>query len=83
MKKKVLLALVLALIFVGCAREEQEVYSYQGKTYSASELSRETREWLKYYNSLSEDEQKCISMVPPELIDSVPGTAVETNAASS
>lgn len=56
---------------------------YMGRFYQASQLSEETLGWLRHYNSLPEEDQLKISMVPPELIE--PGSrrediCVETEA---
>lgn len=41
--------------------------SYEGRDFDRATLSKETVKWLKWYNSLSEEEQQMISYVPSEL----------------
>lgn len=65
------LALVLA-VTVAFASEPKDPKSdtveFHGQTFSRSELSQETLDWLDWYLSLSEEGQLSVSMVPPELI---------------
>lgn len=41
---------------------------YEGRFFAADQLSPETLEWLENYNSLPEEGQRSISMVPHDLI---------------
>ncbi|MCD7909749.1 MAG: YobA family protein [Clostridium sp.] len=41
---------------------------YEGDFYQEDQLSQETLDWLEYYNSLPEEIQRSISMVPADLI---------------
>lgn len=50
---------------------------YMGKSYDASKLSRETLNWLSWFNSLSEEAQLAVDFVPHELIENVSTEAVE------
>lgn len=42
---------------------------YQDKWYSQGDLSEETIDWLHWYNSLPEEEQRSVSAVPSDLYD--------------
>lgn len=56
---------------------------YEGRFFAADQLSPETLEWLEYYNSLPEEGQRSISMVPHDLIGDIGlegDRAVETDA---
>lgn len=56
---------------------------YEGRFFAADQLSPETLEWLENYNSLPEEGQRSISVVPHDLIgdDGLEGDrAVETDA---
>ena len=56
---------------------------YEGRFFVADQLSPETLEWLEYYNSLPEEGQRSISMVPHDLIGYIGlegDRAVETDA---
>lgn len=46
----------------------EEMIMYDGREYQRFMLSKETIEWLEWYNSLSEEEQLTVSYVPPELM---------------
>lgn len=61
------LIFVLALIGCGNSRIEAETVQFHDKTFTKSDLSQETLEWLERYNELSEDEQLAISYIPNDL----------------
>ncbi len=42
---------------------------FGNRMVNADKLSKETIEWLAWYNSLSEEQQKAISYIPPDLYD--------------
>ncbi len=46
---------------------ENEVVEFQGQSFSKSDLSEETLEWLAWYNSLSPEEQLAVSSIPADL----------------
>lgn len=75
MKAKVLLACCLCgLLLTGCGKTVQ----YEGRTYSAAALSRETLEWLKWYNALPDGDKQKIDYIPAELRPAQRGEAMET-----
>lgn len=45
-----------------------ETVMYDGREYLRSDLSKETLEWLDWYNSASKEEQASVSYVPSELL---------------
>ena len=46
---------------------ENEVVEFHGQSFSKSDLSEETLEWLEWYNSLSPEEQLAVSSIPADL----------------
>ena len=80
MKKFFLLFLVLifAVLFAACggagsgdetSNGDANTIVFHDKTFSRSDLSAETLEWLENYNSLSESEQLSISGIPSDLYE--------------
>lgn len=47
--------------------DERKTVNFHGKLFDKSELSKETLEWLQWYNSLSPEEQLAVSYEPYEL----------------
>ena len=72
MKKKIIsiaLCLLMLANMSAVLAQDEETIRFHDKTFSVSELSQETVEWLEWYNSLSEEEQLKTSYVPSELLD--------------
>ena len=72
MKKKIISIALCALMLANMSAvlaQDEETIRFHDKTFSVSELSQETVEWLEWYNSLSEEEQLKTSYVPSELLD--------------
>lgn len=46
---------------------ENEVVEFHGQSFSKSDLSEETLEWLAWYNSLSPEKQLAVSSIPADL----------------
>lgn len=46
----------------------ENAVDYEGKCYRKADLSKETLDWLTFYNSLSKEGQMSISMVPHEFV---------------
>ena len=70
--KRIKILLILFLVVVGASQmkiQAEDSLTYNGKEYAAKNLSKETREWLKWYNTLSCEEQEMINYVPWELRD--------------
>ena len=75
MKAKVFLAYCLCgLLLTGCGKTVQ----YEGRTYSAAALSRETLEWLEWYNTLPDEDKLKIDYIPADLLPADRAEAVET-----
>lgn len=72
MKKKIISIIMSCFILANMSAvfaQTDETVQFHGETFSVSELSQETVEWLDWYNSLSEEEQAAVSSVPDELWD--------------
>ena len=75
MKAKVFLACCLCgLLLTGCGKTVQ----YEGRTYSAAALSRETLEWLEWYNALPDGDKPKIDYIPADLLPADRAGAAET-----
>lgn len=48
---------------------ENTTVMFHDKIFKSSQLSRETLEWLKWYNELPNEEQLAVSFIPPELYE--------------
>lgn len=46
---------------------ESGIITFEGKRFNKADLSQETLEWIKWYNSLSPEEQLAVSSIPPDL----------------
>lgn len=46
---------------------ENEVVEFHGQSFSKSDLTEETLEWLEWYNSLTPEEQLAVSSIPADL----------------
>jgi len=46
-----------------------ETILFHDKTFNSSDLSRDTYEWLVWYNGLSETEQRSVNSIPSELYE--------------
>ena len=46
-----------------------ETVPFHDKTFNSSDLSRDTYEWLVWYNGLSETEQRSVNSIPSELYE--------------
>lgn len=83
MKKKIISIIMSCFILANMSAvfaQTDETVQFGNETFSISELSQETIEWLDWYNSLSEEEQAAVSSVPDELWD---GEVSETADASA
>lgn len=72
--KKTLSMISLMLFFtllmstvVFAADDVEKSVTYDGRTYNASELSKETLDWLEWYNALPDDLKEMVSHEPAEL----------------
>lgn len=67
---------------VETSNQEEETVEYEGEFYLKSELSENTLNWLEYYNTMPEEEQRKINMVPHDLIRNTDGITMETDVAA-
>lgn len=70
----VLLAAIMSLCTVGC-RNDAEYICFHDETFKIADLSKETVEWLEWYNELTEEEQLSISYIPGEIHNKIYGEA--------
>lgn len=55
-----------------CSNQDGEnVVNFHDRIFMKTELSKNTLEWLEWYNGLTEDEQLATDAIPAELIDEV------------
>lgn len=59
---------------------ENEVVEFHGQSFSKSDLTEETLEWLKWYNSLSPEEQLAVSSIPADLYTDVGAETLDSDA---
>ena len=59
---------------------ENEVVEFHGQSFSKSDLTEETLEWLEWYNSLSPEEQLAVSSIPVDLYTDVGAGAIDSDA---
>ena len=64
-KKFALLAVMLLLFLSGCGRQVR----FGDRWVDADGLSEETLDWLDWYNALSEEQQRAVSSLPPDLLE--------------
>ena len=53
---------------------------FNGQSFSKSDLTEETLEWLEWYNSLSPEEQLAVSSIPAELYTDDGAGTLDSNA---
>jgi len=51
------------------AVDNKQYVEFQNQRFKISDLSKETLDWLKWYNSLSGDSKKMVNYVPGELLE--------------
>lgn len=64
-KKFALLAVMLLLFLSGCGRQVR----FGDRWVDADGLSKETLDWLDWYNALPEEQQRAVSSLPPDLLE--------------
>lgn len=96
MKRWIVLFLVMACTaLAGCGQSESEdlqqgenmqyffsgeVVEFNGQSFSKSDLTEETLEWLEWYNSLSPEEQLAVSSIPADLYTDDGAGTLDSNA---
>ena len=74
MKKylSIIISTVILTVFMSMnsfAVDNKEYIEFHDQRFKISELSKETLDWLKWYNSLSDDSKKMANYVPGELLE--------------
>ena len=74
MKKylSIIISLLILTLFTSMnafAVDKQQYIKFHNQRFKISELSKETLDWLKWYNSLSDDFKEMVNYVPGELLE--------------
>ena len=74
MKKylSIIISLLILTVFTSMnafAVDKQQYIKFHNQRFKISDLSKETLDWLKWYNSLSDDSKKMVNYVPGELLE--------------
>jgi len=72
----VLLAAIMSLCTAGCG-DDAKYLRFHDETFKRADLSKETVEWLEWYNELTAEEQLSISYIPGEIHNKIYGEARE------
>ena len=74
MKKylSIIISTVILTVFMSMnsfAVDNKEYIEFHDQRFKISELSKETLDWLNWYNSLSDDSKEMVNYVPGELLE--------------
>lgn len=74
MKKylSIIISLLILTVFMSMntfAVDYKEYIKFYDQRFKIGDLSKETLDWLKWYNSLSDDSKKMVNYVPGELLE--------------
>lgn len=74
MKKylSIIISLLILTVFTSMnafAVDNKQYVEFHNQRFKISDLSKETLDWLKWYNSLSGDSKKMVNYVPGELLE--------------
>ena len=74
MKKylSIIISLLILTVFMSMnsfAVDYKEYIEFHDQRFKISDLSKETLDWLKWYNSLSDDFKEMVNYVPGELLE--------------
>ena len=74
MKKylSIIISLLILTLFTSMnafAVDKQQYIKFHNQRFKISDLSKETLDWLKWYNSLSDDFKEMVNYVPGELLE--------------
>lgn len=74
MKKylSIIISLLILTVFTSMnsfAVDNKQYVEFHNQRYEISELSKETLDWLEWYNSLSDNSKKMVNYVPGELLE--------------
>lgn len=67
-------------LYMNRANVENEAVEFNGRLFNKSDLTKETLEWLEWYNSLPLEEQLAVSSIPNELHTYDGAGTVDANA---
>lgn len=74
MKKylSIIISLLILTVFMSMntfAVDNKQYVEFHNQSFKISDLSKETLDWLKWYNSLSDNSKKMVNYVPGELLE--------------
>ena len=74
MKKylSIIISLLILTVFMSMnsfAVDNKQCVEFHNQSFKISDLSKETLDWLKWYNSLSDDFKEMVNYVPGELLE--------------
>ena len=74
MKKylSIIISLLILTVFTSMntfAVDNKQYIEFHDQRFKISDLSKETLDWLKWYNSLSDDSKEMVNYVPGELLE--------------
>ena len=74
MKKylSIIISLLILTVFMSMnsfAVDNKQYVEFHDQSFKISDLSKETLDWLKWYNSLSDNSKKMVNYVPGELLE--------------
>ena len=74
MKKylSIIISLLILTVFTSMnsfAVDNKQYVEFHDQRFKISDLSKETLDWLKWYNSLSDDSKEMVNYVPGELLE--------------
>ena len=74
MKKylSIIISLLILTVFTSInsfAVDNKQYVEFHNQRFKISELSKETLDWLNWYNSLSDDSKEMVNYVPGELLE--------------
>lgn len=74
MKKylSIIISLLILTVFTSMnafAVDNKQYVEFHNQSFKISDLSKETLDWLKWYNSLSDDSKEMVNYVPGELLE--------------
>lgn len=58
------------IVMTGCTKKTDTI-TFHDQVFNRADLSKETVEWLGWYNNLSKGEQLLIDSIPAELYDAL------------
>lgn len=68
----IIISLLILTVFTSMnafAVDNKQYVEFHNQRFKISELSKDTLDWLKWYNSLSDDSKEMVNYVPGELLE--------------